>query len=89
MKRLTTFTFAVAIMSCNAVNAVAQEPELNTPDINGRLSSMVEARMNTLTKATYSHRVNTRVVEFSPCVNNNSQSVIKEGIAYDVEENRS
>lgn len=89
MKRIKTLTFAVAIMSCAAVNAAAEEPEFNAPDINGRLNTMVEAKMNALTRATYAQQVNTRVVEYTPCENSNLKPLIKESIAYDTEENRS
>jgi len=48
MKTLSIVTLAVAIMTGVVVNAAAQDLAINPPDINGKLDTLVERKMNTL-----------------------------------------
>ena len=89
MKRIRTITLAVAIMTCSAGNAIAEEFEFYAPNIDDKLNTMFESKMNELVKKTYEHTGHTQVVEYSPCINNNPKAVMKEGFSNDVEENRS
>ncbi len=49
MKRINTLASTILIMSCFAGNVAADEFEFSAPDINAKLSKMVEEKMESLT----------------------------------------
>ena len=89
MKHIKTIALAVAVISSSAANATAGELKFNTPDISGKLNTMVEAKMDKLIKATTVHRGYTRIVELRPDGSVFSPVGMKTLIGYDVKANRS
>ena len=88
MKHLKVIALAVAVMSASAVNAAAGEVELKTPDISGKLNTLVESKMDSLIKDAYRHRGYVQIVELRPD-GSVFLPVTNESINHDVNVNRS
>jgi len=89
MKHIKTIAVVLAVMSFSAANAKAQEAEFKAPDISGKLNTMVEAKMDSLTREIYLHRGYTQIVELRPDGSVFVPAVMNERIGYDVKTNRS
>ena len=98
MKHIKIITIALAVLSCSAVIAKAQEPQLNirtqtvqfqAPDISARLHSVVVTKMDQLIKATYRHRGYVRIVELGTDGKEIAPEALNKKVVYDVEATRS
>lgn len=95
MKHMKIIAIVLAVLSCSAANAKAQEPrfnidshELQAPDISAKLNSVVQAKMDQLIKATYMYKGYTRIVELGT-EGEVIPTALNKKIPYDVEKKRS
>lgn len=89
MKHVKTIALAVAVLSASAVNASAGELQVKTPDISGKLNTLVDAKMDKLVRQACYHRGYIQIVELRPDGSVFLPAVMNEGIGYDVKANRS
>ena len=89
MKHIKAIALAVAVMSASAANASAGELKLKTPDISGKLNTLVAAKMDSLVKQAYRYRGYTQIVEVRPDGSVYIPTVMIERIDHDVKANRS
>lgn len=89
MKHLKTITFAVMLAGCSAANAMAEETDIQAPDVSNKLDRMVESKMDELVKETHAQRGYFHIVEYSPEGKVILETAVMETLAHGLEENRS
>ena len=88
MKHIRIFTLAIAITSCIAGNAAADEIEFSTPDISSKLDRIVEEKMNSVINNLHVDQGYSRVVEQVEDEINNLPTVMLKKFGYDFTQKR-
>ncbi len=83
MKHIRIFTLVVAITSCIAGTAAADEFAFSAPDINGKLDKIVEEKMNSVINKLHVDQGHSRVVEQLEGELNNLPTVTIKKFGYD------
>lgn len=63
MKHIKPIALAASIMALRSGNAAAEEIDVKSPDISGKLNTMVEDKMDVLVEKTYENRESVHDVE--------------------------